>query len=47
MDADAEGIGDDRMVEMNSDMSCMGCGVSGLGKAQIPGNTTRITGITA
>lgn len=37
MDADAEGIGDDRMVEMNSDMSCMGCGVSGLGKAQIPG----------
>ncbi|MDO4176783.1 MAG: GH25 family lysozyme [Bacillota bacterium] len=37
MDANAEGISDSEIVEMNSDMSCMGCGVSGLGKAQMPG----------
>lgn len=36
MDANAEGIDDDTIVEMSSDMNAMGCGVSGLGKAQIP-----------
>ena len=36
MDANAEGINDDQIVEMNTDMSCMGCGVSGLGKAKTP-----------
>ncbi|MCQ2546784.1 MAG: hypothetical protein MJ161_04460 [Clostridia bacterium] len=36
MDANAEGIDNDAIVEMNSDMNCMGCGVSGLGKAKAP-----------
>ena len=36
MDKNAEGIDDDTIVEMDEDMSCMGCGVSGLGMAQVP-----------
>ena len=36
MDENAEGISDTTISEMSDNMSCVGCGVSGLGKAQIP-----------
>lgn len=36
MDANAEGIESEELAEMNDSMNCVGCGVSGLGKAQIP-----------
>ena len=36
MDKNAEGISDTKIAEMNDNMNCVGCGVSGLGKAQIP-----------
>lgn len=36
MDANAEGIDDDELIEVNGDMTAMGGGVSGLGKGQIP-----------
>lgn len=36
MDANAEGIDNDELAEMNDNMNCVGCGVSGLGKAQVP-----------
>lgn len=36
MDENAEGIDDETLVEMNSEMSCVGCGISGIGKAQVP-----------
>ena len=36
MDKNAEGISDTRIAKMNSSMNCVGCGVSGLGKAETP-----------
>ena len=36
MDENAEGISDTSMDEMSSNMNAVGCGVSGLGKAQTP-----------
>lgn len=36
MDENAEGITDTRIAEMNDNMTAVGCGVSGLGKAQTP-----------
>ena len=36
MDKNAEGISDTRLTKMSDDMMCVGCGVSGLGKAEIP-----------
>ena len=36
MDANAEGIDDDELVEMNDDMTCVGCGVSSVGSAKQP-----------
>lgn len=36
MDKNAEGITDTRIAAMNDDMTAVGCGVSGLGKAETP-----------
>ena len=36
MDANAEGISDKEIAQMSDNMTAVGCGVSGLGKAQIP-----------
>ncbi|MDO4869057.1 MAG: GH25 family lysozyme [Bacillota bacterium] len=36
MDKNAEGINDKTLTKMSDDMMCVGCGVSGLGKAEIP-----------
>ncbi len=41
MDANAEGISDTEIAEMSDDMTAVGCGVSGLGKAQIPGKYSK------
>ena len=36
MDANAEGISDKEIAQMSDNMTAVGCGVSGLGKAQTP-----------
>ena len=36
MDANAEGINSKELAQVNSDMTSVGCGVSGIGKAQVP-----------
>ncbi|MDO4517916.1 MAG: glycoside hydrolase family 25 protein [Bacillota bacterium] len=36
MDDNADGIDDDTLTAMTADMTAVGCGVSGLGKAEVP-----------
>ena len=42
MDSNAEGIDDTEVAEMNSEVNAVGCGVSGLGKAQVPAKYTSV-----
>ena len=42
MDSNAEGIDDTEVAAISSDANAVGCGVSGLGKAQVPAKYTSV-----